>query len=184
MICGFRCPFASCYICLKLWLIASGETSTCSVWSCLSFIYILVIADQAWHNIQPPSLLELFLFRCVSIASSTTTKQRRYLTPPNNPLRRATSYKPNLQAAWHDANGHLNQSVAWWKGHRRFSKRWLNHLTWLLAREHLMKTTLSTVPLTFTHSHCPVIFPVICEPDPKYDYVFIWMRRPHKNHFL
>lgn len=182
MICGFRCPFESWYICSKLWLIAGGETSTCSVWSCLSFISTLVIADQACYNIQPPSLLQLFLFRCVSIASTTRTKQRRYLTPPINPLFRATSYEPNLQAhiLWREWT---YESVPWRKGHRRFSKRWFNHLTWLLARENFIKITLSAVPFIFTHWHCPITFPVICEPDPKYDYVFIWIRH-HENDFL
>jgi len=143
-----------------------------AVWSCFSFIYMLVIADQAWHNIQQPSLLELFLFRCVSIACSTRTKQMRYLTPPTYPHYRATSYELHLQAdiSWREWT--LSQSVPWRKGHRRCSKRWFNHLT------------LSAVPLIFTHSHSPVTFPVICEPGPKYDYIFIWIRRYHENDFL
>ena len=34
-----------------------------------TFIIMLVTSDQAWLSTKPPSLLKLFLFRCISIAS-------------------------------------------------------------------------------------------------------------------
>lgn len=38
---------------------------------CITFINNLVIGDQAWLSIKPLSLLKLFLFRCISVASFT-----------------------------------------------------------------------------------------------------------------
>jgi len=35
------------------------------------FINVLVMGDQAWLSTRPPSLLKLFLFKCISIASFT-----------------------------------------------------------------------------------------------------------------
>ena len=37
----------------------------------LTFINMLVMGDQAWLSMKPPSLLQLLLFRCVSTASCT-----------------------------------------------------------------------------------------------------------------
>ena len=37
-----------------------------------SFNNMLVVGDQPWLNLKPLSLLKLFFFRCISIASFTS----------------------------------------------------------------------------------------------------------------
>ena len=71
-------PKSTCLV-IYLQVIAGGETRglvgrfrylLCPVLP-FAFINMLVIGDQAWHIMKPQSLLTLFLFRCISVASLT-----------------------------------------------------------------------------------------------------------------
>lgn len=50
--------------------------STCSAWLCFLFNSVLVRGDQAWLNMKLPSVLKLFLLKCILIASFT--RQSKY----------------------------------------------------------------------------------------------------------
>jgi hypothetical protein len=52
------------------WLVGGVKYMLCSI-LILLFINMLIIGDQTWLSMKRLSLLKLFLFRCISVASFT-----------------------------------------------------------------------------------------------------------------
>jgi len=99
------------------------------------FINVLVMGDQAWLSMKPPSQLKLFLFRYISLASFT----RQSMYPDLLSL---------LRCQWTDAMTHTDATFC----HCWFLELMQTYLSMVLFAPHLDNPSPLSY-INFMHSH-------------------------------